>query len=113
MAATSTGSRRSTTTSMPSDGRFAEAIPPRSRTYPRKELMPHIVVKIAPGKTQEQKQQFTEAVVHGVKSIFGYDEDAVSLIFEEVAPDAWKSQVYEPEIIPKWAELSKRPGYEM
>lgn len=73
--------------------------------------MPHVIVKLWPGKTADQKRRLTKTITHGVMEALGYGEDAVSVAFEEVAPAEWTSKVYEPDIVGKWASLTKQPGY--
>ena len=73
--------------------------------------MPHVNVKLWPGKSDDQKQRLTERIVRGVADVLGYGEDAVSVAFEEVAPTAWTAQVYEPDILANWVCLTKQPGY--
>lgn len=73
--------------------------------------MPHIIVKLWPGKTQPQKQHLSDAIVQNVKNILGYGDEAVSVAFEEVQPKDWSNLVYEPEIQAKWNMLTKEPGY--
>lgn len=73
--------------------------------------MPHVVVKLWPGKSEGQKQRLTETITRGVMDALGYGEEAVSVAFEEVAPGDWTSKVYEPDILGKWANLTKEPGY--
>ena len=74
--------------------------------------MPHVVVKLWPGKSADQKARLTECIVQGVTSILGYGEDSVSVAFEEVAPRDWKDKVYEPDVRGRWDQLTKRPGYD-
>jgi 4-oxalocrotonate tautomerase len=73
--------------------------------------MPHVIVKLWPGKTEDQEQRLTETITRAVMDILEYGEDAVSVAFEEVAPADWTPQVYEPDIAANWANLTKRPGY--
>jgi 4-oxalocrotonate tautomerase len=73
--------------------------------------MPHVIVKLWPGKSDNQKQRLTETITRGVMDALGYGEDAVSVAFEEVAPAEWTPKVYEPDIVGKWATLTKQPGY--
>jgi 4-oxalocrotonate tautomerase len=74
--------------------------------------MPHIIVKLWPGKTDEQKTRLTDAIVGGVTSILGDGEHSVSVAFEEIAPSDWKAKVYEPDILGHWDQLTKEPGYD-
>lgn len=73
--------------------------------------MPHIIVKLWPGKTAAQKQLLSDAIVRDVKTILGSGDDAVSVAFEDVQPEDWLSCVYEPDIQAKWNSLTKIPGY--
>lgn len=73
--------------------------------------MPHVIVKLWPGKSNDQKQRLTDTITRGVMDTLGYGEDAVSVAFEEVAAADWTPKVYEPDIIAKWANLTKQPGY--
>lgn len=58
--------------------------------------MPHVVVRLLPGKSDAQKRAFSDAIVREVTQILGYGEDAVSVGFEEVAPDQWPDKGYRP-----------------
>lgn len=73
--------------------------------------MPHIVVKLVPGKSEEQKSRLAQEITHAVMSVLGYEEDAVSVAFEDVAPQDWADKVYKPEIQDKWETVYKKPGY--
>lgn len=41
--------------------------------------------------------------------ILGYGDDAVSILFDEVAPGDWAERVH--KIIGRWNDLAKQPGY--
>ena len=73
--------------------------------------MPHIVVKMKAGRTEEQKRRLTEEIAKDVMEICNVPETSVSIAIEEFPKDAWDSAVYEPEIIPNWNKLYKEPGY--
>lgn len=73
--------------------------------------MPHVIVKLWPGKSAEQKARLTEAIVRDVTSILHYGDESVSVALEEVAPDDWTEQVYKPDILGKRDQLTKEPGY--
>lgn len=75
--------------------------------------MPHVIVKLWPGKTEQQKQKLADAVTASVTAILNYGDDAVSVAMEEVAPDAWAEKVYRPDIAAKPHKLYKKPGYTM
>lgn len=74
--------------------------------------MPHVVVKLWPGKSEQQKTRLAEAITKDVMSILTYGEESVSVAMEEVQPQNWTEEVYKPEIQDKWDKLYKKPGYE-
>jgi len=74
--------------------------------------MPHVVVKLLPGKSEEQKSRLAEEITRNVMSVLSYGEEAVSVAFEEVDRQDWTEKVYEPDIQNKWDTLYKKPGYD-
>jgi 4-oxalocrotonate tautomerase len=75
--------------------------------------MPHVIVKLWPGKSEAQKTRLAEAITKDVMSILDYGEESVSVGFEEVSADAWRDQVYRPDIVAKETTIYKKPGYRM
>jgi len=75
--------------------------------------MPHVIVKLWPGKTEQQKTQLAEAITKDVIKIFNYGEEAVSVAMEEIKPEDWAGKVYQPDIINHPGQLYKKPGYTM
>jgi 4-oxalocrotonate tautomerase len=75
--------------------------------------MPHVIVKLWPGRTEEQKQGLADAIVRDLTSVLGSGEASVSVAIEEVTEQEWKAKVYDPEIEAKADTLYKRPGYRM
>lgn len=73
--------------------------------------MPHVIVKLWPGKSLAQKRALSDAIVRDVANILNYGEESVSVGFEEVSSNEWSARVYEPDIQGKWDTLLKRPGY--
>jgi 4-oxalocrotonate tautomerase len=73
--------------------------------------VPHVIVKVWPGKTDAQKRSLSEAIVRGVTDILNYGQESVSVGFEEVSPNEWLNHVYEPDIQGRWSTLTKEPGY--
>ena len=74
--------------------------------------MPNVVVKLWPGKSEQQKARLTEAIVNDVMNVLNYGEESVSVAIEEVKPEDWAEKVYKPDIQNKWEELFKKPGYD-
>ena len=73
--------------------------------------MPHISVKMHPGRTEQQKTQLTEQIVKDVVSVLNCDEKVVSVTIEEVKPADWAQKVYKPDILENRDKLYKQPGY--
>ena len=72
--------------------------------------MPHIAVKMFPGRTEEQKREFAAKVVEAAKTILGSSDASLSVCISEVEPAEWDAKVYEPEISANESMLYKRPG---
>lgn len=75
--------------------------------------MPHVIVKLWPGKSEEQKTRLADKIAKDVMEVLNYGEESVSVGFEEVKSSDWREQVYTPYIKEKWDKLYKKPGYEM
>lgn len=73
--------------------------------------MPHVVVKLYPGRSEAEKQALAEAVTAALTSSLNCGADLVSVGIEEVQPADWKPTVYEPEIMAKPETIYKKPGY--
>jgi 4-oxalocrotonate tautomerase len=73
--------------------------------------MPHVIVKLWPGKSEQQKQTLAEAVTKAVMTSLGYGEESVSVSLEEIASSDWTEKVYKPDILGGPGKLYKRPGY--
>ncbi len=75
--------------------------------------MPHVIVKLWPGKSEQQKTRLAEAITKDVMDIFHYGEESVSLAMEEIMPQDWAAKVYKPDILDHPEKLYKKPGYTM
>lgn len=73
--------------------------------------MPHISIKLYPGRHEQQKVQLAEQLLKDVVSILECSEASVSIVIEEVNPEDWAEQVYKPEILDNPKQLYKQPGY--
>lgn len=74
--------------------------------------MPHVVVKLWPGKSEQQKMQLAEEITKALMTVLQYGEESVSVAIEEVKSDDRAEKVYKPDIQGKWDTLYKKPGYE-
>ena len=75
--------------------------------------MPHVIVKLWPGKSEQQKRRLAQAISEDVMKVLHYGEESVSVGFEEVDADDWAEQVYQPHIVGKADTIYKKPGYSM
>jgi 4-oxalocrotonate tautomerase len=73
--------------------------------------MPHIIVKLLPGRTEEQKQRLADAITSDVVRIVKCDASLVSVAVEEVEATEWPEKVYRPDILNAKANLYIKPGY--
>ena len=75
--------------------------------------MPHVIVKLWPGKSEQQKRRLAEAITRDVATVLNYGDESVSVALEEVTPAEWAEKVYRPDTVEKAATLYKKPGYTM
>ena len=75
--------------------------------------MPHVIVKLWPGKSEAQKRRLARAIADDVMKTLNYGDESVSVAMEEVGADEWAEKVYRPDIVNKPDTLYKKPGYEM
>ena len=74
--------------------------------------MPHVVVKLWPGKSEQQKNRLAEAIAKSVTEILHYGDESVSVAMQEVHSRDWVEKVYKPDIRGMWDKLYKKPGYD-
>ena len=75
--------------------------------------MPHVIVKLWPGKSEAQKRQLAERITKDVMAVLHYGEESVSVALEEVNSKDWAEKVYKPDILERQENLYKKPGYTM
>jgi 4-oxalocrotonate tautomerase len=75
--------------------------------------MPHVIVKLWPGKSEQQKVRLAEEIVKDVTKALNCGEESVSVSIEEVEPQDWAEKVYQPDIVNNSEKLYKKPGYTM
>jgi 4-oxalocrotonate tautomerase len=75
--------------------------------------MPHVIVKLWPGKSEKQKKRLADAIARNVMDILDYGEESVSVALEEIPAAEWGDKVYRPDIVQNAARLYKKPGYTM
>ena len=74
--------------------------------------MPHVIVKMLPGRTEQQKAELASAIVKDLVAIAKCGEEAVSVAIEEIKGEDWDEKVYKAEILPHQDRLYKKPGYD-
>ena len=65
----------------------------------KERVMPHVIVKMYPGRSEQQKRQLAEAIVKDVVTLTQVGENSVSVAIEEIAPAEWSEKVYKPDIL--------------
>jgi 4-oxalocrotonate tautomerase len=74
--------------------------------------MPHVLVKLWPGKSEQQKKKLASEITNVVMATLHYGEESVSVAMEEIQAADWTERVYKPDILAKRSTLYKEPGYE-
>ena len=67
--------------------------------------MPHVIVKLWPGKSEEQKNRLAERIAQDVMTVLNYGAESVSVAIEEAEPEDWAETVYNPDIVNKPKQL--------
>jgi 4-oxalocrotonate tautomerase len=75
--------------------------------------MPHVIVKLLPGRSEQQKAKIAEEVTKVIIATANCAETSVSVGIEDVASDDWTETVYKPDIIGKPETIYKKPGYDI
>jgi 4-oxalocrotonate tautomerase len=74
--------------------------------------MPHVIVKLWPGESEQQKKKLAAEVTKAVTSTLKFGDESVSVGIEEVPAQNWKDNVYKPDILGKPETIYKAPGYD-
>jgi 4-oxalocrotonate tautomerase len=73
--------------------------------------MPHVIVKMYPGSTEEVKKKLAEEITRVFMNVASKPETSVSVAIEEIAQNEWMKKVYDIDISPNLNKLYKKPGY--
>ncbi|MGH6641691.1 MAG: tautomerase family protein [Bradyrhizobium sp.] len=73
--------------------------------------MPHVIVKLYSGRSEQQKKKLAAEVTKTVMAALNYGEESVSVGIEDVDPKDWVEKVYKPGILAKPETIYKKPGY--
>ncbi|MBI4768161.1 MAG: tautomerase family protein [Deltaproteobacteria bacterium] len=75
--------------------------------------MPHVIVKLYPGRSEDQKNRLAEAITKDIVVFAKCEEKSVSVAIEEIDSAQWAEKVYWPDILDNEASLYKKPGYNL
>jgi len=75
--------------------------------------MPHVIIKLWPGKSEEQKNRLAERITKDVMDVLDYGEESVSVAIDEVKSQDWAEKVFKPDIVNNSEKLYKKPGYDL
>jgi 4-oxalocrotonate tautomerase len=73
--------------------------------------MPHVIVKLYPGRSEDQKRELAQAITKTLVSALGSKQDAISIGIEDVAPAEWADRVHGPDVLAKSDTIYKQPGF--
>lgn len=73
--------------------------------------MPHVIVKLYPGRPEQLKTRLAEELAKSVMNVLNFGEEAVSVAIEEIQPQDWAEKVYQPDILDHPERVYKKPGY--
>ncbi|MDD9301594.1 MAG: tautomerase family protein [Desulfobacter sp.] len=73
--------------------------------------MPHIIIKLYAGRSEQQKKELTEKIVTSAAKSLECKTSSISVAFEEFKPENWIEAVYKPDIMNGSATLYKNPEY--
>lgn len=74
--------------------------------------MPHVIVKLWAGKSEQQKKRLAEEVTKAIMTSLNYGEESVSVGIEDIESSDWTEKVYKPDILGKPETIYKKPGYD-
>jgi 4-oxalocrotonate tautomerase len=63
--------------------------------------MPHVIVKLYPGRTEEQKKELANELTKTVMKVLNSKEASISVGIEDVDPADWTEKVQRPDIAAK------------
>jgi 4-oxalocrotonate tautomerase len=72
--------------------------------------MPHVIVKMYPGRSHEQKQALAQELTNTLMSVLGSKKESISVGIEDVASADWAELVNKPDVLSKPDTIFKHPG---
>jgi len=74
--------------------------------------MPHVIVKMYSGRSEQQKSKLAEEITKAVMTTLNAGEESVSVGIEDIKPEDWLEKVYKPDILGNSEKIYKKPGYD-
>jgi|LSQX01.3.fsa_nt_gb 4-oxalocrotonate tautomerase len=74
-------------------------------------IMPHVVVKLWPGRNDETKFGLAKKIAQDVADGLKVDIGDVSVAFEEVEKSDWEEMIYKKEIKDNMENIYFKPNY--
>ncbi len=74
--------------------------------------MPHVIVKLYEGRSEEQKIRLSDQIVKDITAILNCNHGDVSVAIEDITAGKWVEKVYTPDILPNLEKLYQKPGYD-
>jgi 4-oxalocrotonate tautomerase len=74
--------------------------------------MPHIIVKMVSGRSEEAKQDLAEKLAKTLMETLNSPSEAVSVAIEDIPKERWAEAVYVPDIQQKADLVYRKPGYD-
>jgi 4-oxalocrotonate tautomerase len=96
---------------LPGSRRASRAQIRRDDKMSKERTMPHLLVKLYSGRTDQQKAKLAQALTEAVMRTLKLEEESISIAIEDIAPAQWTEKVYKPDILNN-PKLYKKPGYD-
>lgn len=74
--------------------------------------MPHVIIKMVSGRSDDKKQALAKALTDAVISALGVTADSISVAIEDIEASEWTDKVYVPDIQGRPEDIFKQPGYD-
>ena len=74
--------------------------------------MPHIILKIAAGKSEAEKLSIAQTLSDALTGSLGIEEKSLSVAVEDIEVSDWVEKVFIPDIQAKPEQIYKKPGYD-
>ena len=58
--------------------------------------MPHVIIKMHTGRSEEQKAQLTKTIVEDIMAILSCKEEVISVAIQDVLPSQWEEEGIRP-----------------